>query len=257
MNRMVQGIVVGGFAAVLLAMAFATGIVSISGPSLPSLSDIEVDIKLPEEARIVAVEPISLDCRARIHAEVPVQGLRQHESFGVIYRTDRISMNAVGDVDTCVDGADAEVKHHSDGSTEVVIPGESIQFVRPRVDTVKTAGSVNVEKDAVGKLVDAFPWVDDNLGLTPVAYAYAQNVIGSSQCMEAAYEVTEQILIDAYRDQVVEQGVDSDKVTVVIDGSPRFLDPQPIDTGNIDLSVAGDSVTCVASGDLGGITQES
>ena len=254
MNRLVQGIVIGGFAAVLLAMAFATGIIAISGPSLPSLSDIEVDIKLPEEARIVAVEPISLDCRARIHAEVPVEGIREHESFGVVYRTDRINMNAIGDVDTCVDGNEAKVTYNSDGSTDVVIPGESIQFVRPRVDTVKTADSVNVDKGAVGKLVDAFPWVDDNLGLTPIAYAYAQNVIGSSQCMQAAYAVTEEILIDAYRDQVIEQGVDQDKVTVRIEGEPKFLDPEPIESGDIELSVAGSDVSCVASGDLGGVT---
>jgi len=251
MNRLAQGIVIGGFAAVLLAMAFAVGIVSISGPSLPSLNEIDVDVKLPAEARIVAVEPISLDCRARVHAQVPVEGVRQHEALGVTYRTDRVSMNAIGDVDTCVDGAAAEISHHSDGSTDVVIPGESIRFVRPRVDTVKTAESVRVDKDAVGKLVDAFPWVDDNDGLTPLAYAYAQNVIGSSQCMEAAYEVTQEILLDAYRQQVVDQGVDDNDLEVRIEGRPNFPEPEPILSGDIELSVAGESVDCVASGELG------
>ena len=250
MNRLAQGIVIGGFAAVMLAMAFAVGIISISGPSLPSLGEIDVDVKLPSEARIVAVEPISLDCRARVHAQVPVEGVREHESFGVVYRTDRVSMNAIGDVDTCVDGSATEISHRSDGSTEVVIPGESIRFVRPRVDTVKTAESVRVDKDAVGKLVDAFPWVDDNDGLTPLAYAYAQNVIGSSQCMEAAYEVTQEILLDAYRRQVIDQGVDDDDLVVRIEGRPDFPDPEPIQSGDIELSVGGQSVDCVASGDI-------
>ena len=251
MNRMAQGIVIGGFAAVLLAMAFAVGLISIPTPSLPSLGEVDVDVTLPSEARIVSVEPISLDCRARVHAQVPVEGVREHESFGVVYRTDRVSMNAVGDVDTCVDGSAAEISHFSDGSTEVVIPGESIRFVRPRVDTVKTAESVQVDKSAVGKLVDAFPWVDDNDGLTPLAYAYAQNVIGSSQCMEAAYEVTREILLDAYRQQVVDQGVNDDDLTVRIDGRPTFPDPEPIASGDIELSVSGESVDCVASGDIG------
>jgi hypothetical protein len=254
MNKMAQGIVIGAFAAVLLAMALATGILTIATPSFPSLGDVDVDIQLPNEARIVSVEPISLDCRARIHAQIPIEGIRQQESLGVVYRTDRVSMTAIGDVDTCVDGDSAEVNHRSDGSTEVIIPGESIQFVRPRVDTVKTAETVTVDRDVVGKLIDAFPWVDDNTGLTPLAYAYAQNVIGSSQCMEAAYEVTQEILLDAYRQQVIDQGVDEESLTVRIDGQPNFGDPDPIESGDIELTVAGDSVTCVASGDLGGVT---
>jgi hypothetical protein len=249
--------IVGGFAAVLLAMALATGVIAFSGPSFPSLGDVDVDVQLPAEARIVSVEPISLDCRARIHAEIPIEGIRQQEGLGVVYRTDRVSMTAIGDVDTCVDGDAADVNYRSDGSTEVVIPGESIQFVRPRVDAVKTAETVNVDRDAVGKLIDAFPWVDDNTGLTPLAYAYAQNVIGSSQCMEAAYEVTREILIDAYRQQVIDQGVDDSTLTVRIEGQPEFGDPEPIETEDIELTVAGDSVTCVASGDLGGVTRGS
>ncbi len=250
MNRLIQSIVIGGFAAVLLTMAMAIGWFSLPGPSLPGLGDVEVDVKLPTEARIVSVEPISLDCRARIHAEIPVEGIRQHEAFDVVYRTDRISMTAVGDVDTCVDGAATTVKHNSDGSTEVVIPGESVQFVRPRVDTVKTAETVEVDKDIVGKVTDAFPWVDDNLGLTPLAYAYAQNVIGSSQCMQAAYEVTEEILVDAYRQQVIDQGVDADKLTVRVEGEPNFVDPEPLESGDVELSVSGSDVSCVASGRL-------
>lgn len=248
MNRLIPGMVIAGFAAVLLTMAMAVGIISISGPSLPALGQVDVDVRLPTEARIVSVEPISLDCRARIHAEVPVEGIREHESLGVVYRTDRVTMTAIGDVDTCVDGAAAKVNHNSDGTAEVIIPGESIRFVRPRVDTVKTADSVRVDRDVVGKLVDAFPWVDDNLGLTPLAYAYAQNVIGSSQCMEAAYQVTEEILIDAYRQQVIDQGVDENDVSVRVDGQPNFPDPEPIESGDVELSVAGQDVDCVASG---------
>ncbi len=255
MNRLAQGIVIGGFAAVLLAMALATGIIAFSGPSFPNLGEVEMELQLPEEARIVAIEPISLDCRARIHAQIPIEGIRQQESLGVVYRTDRVSMTAIGDVDTCVDGNAAEVNHRSDGSTEVVIPGESIQFVRPRVDTVRTAETVSVDRDAIGKLIDAFPWVDDNTGLTPIAYAYAQNVIGSSQCMEAAYEVTQEILIDAYRQQAVDQGVDETNLSVRIDGRPEFPDPEPIEADDLEITVGGDSASCVASGDLGGVAQ--
>ena len=60
---------------------------------------------------------------------------------------------------------------HRDQS--VIIPGESILFVRPRVDAVATADSVHEGKGTIGKLTDSFPWVDSDVGLTPLAYAYA------------------------------------------------------------------------------------
>ncbi len=244
--------IVLGFIALLGALALAFGVVSFSAPSLPDFTEVEVELTLPDEARIVRVEPIRLDCRARVFAEVPVEGRREHLAFGRVYRTDRITMRAYGDVDTCVDGTGTSIDHHDDGSTEVVVDAASIVFVRPRVDAVRTAGTVDVDKDVIGKMVDAFPWVDDNLGLTPAAYAYAQNVIGSSRCMEAAYAVTQDILIDAYRDQAIEQGVDPDRLSVTIDGEPRFTDPDPVELGDVELWAGSDGVSCRASDDLGG-----
>lgn len=258
MNKLIASLVVAGFAVVIGAMAFAAGMVSFSGPSFPEFTEVEVSLTVPEEARIVAVEPISLDCRARVFAEVPIEGKREHEAFGLIYRTDRISMHAYGDVDTCVDGDAARITHNRDGSTDVVIPGESIRFVRPRVDAIRTANSVDVDKDWVGKLADAFPWVDDNLGLTPRAYAYAQTVIGSSECMETAYGVTQDILIDAYHEQAVAQGADPEKLSVAIDGDPDFEGAeQDLDMGDFELWVGSGSVACVSSEDLGGVTRPS
>ncbi|MEL6982908.1 MAG: hypothetical protein AAFO29_10840 [Actinomycetota bacterium] len=248
----VQAIIVLGFLTLIVALVLAFGMVSFSGPSLPQFSEVSVDLSLPEEARIVQVEPIQLDCRARVFAEVPVEGRREHEAFGQVYRTDRITMRAYGDVDTCVDGTGTTVTHHDDGTTDVVIDADSIMFVRPRVDAVRTAATVDVDKDAVGKLVDAFPWVDDNLGLTPAAYAFAQNVIGSSSCMETAYLLTEGVLIDGYRDQAIEQGVDPNRLTVTIEGQPTFTDPDPVELGDVELWAGSSGITCRATGDLTG-----
>ncbi len=247
-----QALLALGFVALIGALVVAFGIVRFSGPSFPDFTEVDVELTLPDEARIVRVEPIRLDCRARVFAEVPVEGRREHEAFGRVYRTDRITMRAYGDVDTCVDGTGTRVDHHPDGSTEVAIDASSIVFVRPRVDAVRTAGTVDVDRGVVGKLVDAFPWVDDNLGLTPAAYAFAQNVIGSSRCMEAAYTVTEDLLIDAYRDQAVEQGVDPDRLSVTVEGRPTFDDPDPVELGDVELWAGSDGVSCRASDDLGG-----
>ncbi len=252
MTRVFQAIIFGGFAVVIGAMVMATDMVSFSGPSLPTFTTVDVKLSMPAEARITKIEPISLDCRARVYAEVPVEGIRQKESFGVVYRTDRVSMYAYGDVDTCVDGSATEVTHHRDGSTDVVIPGESILFVRPRVDVVRTASSVRVDRDMVGKLADALPWAEDDMGgLTPMAYAYAQNVIGSSDCMRTAYTVTEGMLLDAYHQQIADQGVDPDRITVTIDGEPRFVDPEPLDLGDLEMRVGQGPVNCVTGDQLG------
>lgn len=252
MNR-IAAILVAGAAVLVIGITLGqVGLLRFGAPDLPDFTAVEVDVHLPDEARLVAVEPISLDCRARVYAEVPVTGVREHRLFGQVYRTDRVTLDAVGDIDTCVDGSSTTVHRNVDGTTDVVIDGASIVFVRPRVDTVRTVDSLTVDQGKIGKLTDAFPWVDDDLGLTPLAYAFAQNVIGSSSCMETAYEVTEGILLDAYRQQFVDQGVDPDKLVVRIDGDPVFSDPEDVDLGeDIRMSVGAGTVRCVASDGLG------
>ena len=254
MNKIIGGAVAG----IVLVGGFFLwlGVVSIQWPwqVIPDFTEVAVDLSLPAEAQIVGVDRIALDCRARIFAEVPVDGRREHSVFGQVYRTDRVELTAKGDVDTCVEGTSAQVQYKKDGTTEVVIPGESIVFVRPRVDAVATADSVEVNKGLAGRFTDVFPWVDTDLGLTPLAYAYAQNVIGSSECMQAAYTVTEQILIDAYTEQFVENGADPEDLTVRIEGRPNFPDPPAVDLGDMQMTVTEGEIQCVVSDEVGGVT---
>lgn len=255
MNKFFGGVLAGGI--FLVGVALYLGMASFHWPwkTLPEFNEVEVALTLPDEARIIGVEPIALDCRARVFAEVAVDGRREHRLFGRVYRTDRVEMTATGDVDTCVEGTSAEVMYRSDGTTEVVIPGESIVFVRPRVDAIATADSVTVSKGFVGRFTDIFPWVDTDLGLTPLAYAYAQDVIGSSACMEAAYQLTEQILIDAYSNQFVANGADPDSLSVTIDGRPSFGAGEPPPTlGDVEMTPIDGGVACTLSDDVGGVT---
>ncbi len=232
--------------------AIWAGVVSLQFPwqVIPDFTDVEVEIALPEEARIVAVDRIALDCRARIYAEVPVEGKREHTAFDRVYRTDTVEMTAYGDVDTCVAGSSAQVLYKRDGTTEVIIPAESIIFVRPRVDAVASADTVRVNKGLIGKFTDVFPWVSDDLGLTPTAYSYAQQVIGSSECMEAAYAVTEEVLIEAYTEQFVANGANADELTVTIDGTPDFGPSVEASLGELDMSVTEGDIACMLSEDL-------
>lgn len=258
MNRTLTGIVVGVALTLTVVIAATTGIISINAPwnvAFPDFTETEVEVSLPDEARIVAVERITLDCRARVYAEVPITGVRDHVALGQVYRTDTVEMTAYGDLDTCVSGHSARVVRHADGTTEVVIPGESIVFVRPRVDTVRTAETVRVDKGLVGKLTDTVPWVSDDVGLTPLAYAHAQNVIGSSACTAAAYEVTEQILIDAYTEQFIAQGADPESLSVIIDGEPIFASELPADFGeHVRMDTGGEAVSCAPADGLGVVT---
>lgn len=247
-------VLAGGAAGALLVgfLGIWSGMLSLSFPWSPDLdfTEIEVAMSMPEAATIVAVEPITLDCRARVHAAVPIKGRREHTLFGKVYRTDTVEMNAIGDVDTCIDGSAATITYNRDGTTNVEINGADIVFVRPRVNAVETADSVHVNKGLVGKWSDVFPWVDDDLGLTPLAYAWAQNVIGGSECMQAAYTVTEQMILDAYTEQFIASGADPERLSVEIIGGPVFQDPPPLELGDVEMTIDYDTVTCSVADEL-------
>lgn len=184
-------------------------------------TELAVDVEAGP-AQILDIEPISLDCRARIVAEVPVVGTQSTSVAGATVSTDTIRMRAVGDIDTCVDAGGVEVIERADGTVGVIIEAESIQFVRPRVDAVATMDSVMTDRGFVNQLVEAFPWTNEDDELTPAAFAFAQTIIGGSSCMRAAYDQTETALVEAYQDQMVAQGADSADIDVIISGIPDF-----------------------------------
>lgn len=173
-------------------------------------------------AQIVSITAISLECRARIEAEVPVVGTQKTSVGGATISTDTVRMRAVGDVDTCVDSSGVEIVPRADGTFGVIIDAEAIEFVRPRVDAVATMNSVTTDRGIVNQVVEALPWTNEDDELTPAAFAFAQTVIGGSSCMEAAYDQTRTALTDAYRQQMVEQGANPDDVDVIISGIPDF-----------------------------------
>ncbi len=214
----------------------------------------------PKPATVTTIEPIALDCRARIHTTVPIEGRREHRMLGQVYRTDTVRMTAIGDIDTCVDSGQVQVANHDDGTASVRVPAEAIRFVRPRIDATATVDSVEFDQGFVGKFTDLFPWVSDNSGLTPAAYAYAQEVVGSSDCIAQAYDLTTQAMTEAYRAQMVEQGFDADDISVTIDGTPDFGDSLADGTelGGYDFEVNEGGESCeVAPDAYGSIAAEA
>jgi len=182
---------------------------------------LEVDVDAGP-AQIVEITPISLECRARIEATVPVVGTQRTSIGGATISTDTIEMRAVGDVDTCVDSSGIEIVERADGTFGVIIDASAIEFVRPRVDAVATMASVTTDRGIVNQVVEALPWTNEDDELTPAAFAFAQTVIGGSSCMEAAYEQTRTALTQAYRAQMAQQGADPNDVDVIVSGIPDF-----------------------------------
>ena len=182
----------------------------------------EVGIDSVEEgpAQVIEITPIALDCRARIVAEVPVIGTQRTQVVGQTISTDTVRMRAIGDVDTCVQADGVEINERTDGSIGVIIEAESIVFNRPRVDAVATMESVSTDRGFVGQLVEILPWTNEDDELTPAAFAFAQEVIDSSACKQAAYEQTEAVIIQAYTQQLVDQGGDPEMIDVIISGVP-------------------------------------
>ncbi len=251
-----KGAITGAIGAGLVIALVAVCVVDFSLPDAWSpdaiarnladdLVDVEEALEVKEPATIVTVEPIALDCRARVQATVPVEGIREVEVAGVVIRTDTVTVDAEGDVDTCVDADQVEIRQFADGGWLVDIPGEAIQFVRPRVDMVASAENVEYDKGFVGELTDLLPGVADGDSMIPAAYAFAQQVIGGDACMREAFDVTSQALEQAYVDQVVAQGLDPEQVEVTI-GDPDFDQNRlPDETGDIDFVVRNQSVRCM------------
>lgn len=240
----------------MLVVATNIGVIGVDWPwekvGVPEVLTEETRIAQPEAATVVEIEPIAIDCRARIHASVPVQGRREHKAFGQVYRTDTVTLTASGDIDTCVDASRTQIREAADGTFLVVVPAEAISFERPRVDAVATRDSVSFDKGFVGKLTDAFPWVSDDSGLTPAAYAFAQEVIGSSECMERAWDLTETVLRKAYSDQLADQGGERRDISVVIDGVPDFGPDPTEDFESFRFELGDGPVNCRVDGDAYG-----
>jgi hypothetical protein len=207
-------------------------------------------------AEVIKIEPIQLDCRARITASIPIKGKKDYRVTVLgatqTYRTDTVTMTAIGDIDTCVDGG-ADIRELADGGWLVQIPSDHIRFVRPRVDAVATAKSVDTEKGWVGKLTDIAPWVSDDNGLTEAGYAYAQSVVGSSSCMEAAWQPTLKAIETAYHEQALAKGLEADQVEVVIGGSPDFAqNDNMLDEAEFEgftFAIQADDVECKVATD--------
>ena len=235
------------------ALVFAllsVGVVSLDWPWKGSaIASTETAVTIVRPVKVVRIEPIALDCRARVTAEVPLEGRREHRLLGQVYRTDTVQMTAIGDVDTCVESGDVMIERGADGAFSVVVPGEAIRFVRPRVDAVRTAESVEVDKGFVGHLTDVFPWVSESNGLTESAYAFAQGVVGGTDCMRAAYDATSEILVAAYRDQMIERGGNADDIEVRIAGEPDFDQNPPTELDGVEFEVATGGITCEVAAD--------
>ena len=233
-----------------LIIASNLGVIGITWPweRIPEVMAAETIVEQPVEAVVYDIEPIALDCRARIRASVPIEGRREHTMFGQVYRTDTVSMTALGDIDTCVAADRVEIAELADGRFQVLVPASAITFERPRVDAVATRDSVRIDKGMIGKFTDALPWVSDGSGLTPAAYAYAQDVVGSSECMRRAWDITAVTVRRAYQEQLAAQGGDRDAVTVVISGAPTFPDPPAGRIEAFDFTVAGGGVDCRVDG---------
>ncbi|NNE74761.1 MAG: hypothetical protein HKN26_13930 [Acidimicrobiales bacterium] len=239
---------VGLFLAVLVIMNMA-GAININWPwnSLDlNVASTETDIRQPEltQATIIGIDPISLDCRARITAAVPVEGTKEHKLLGQTYRTDRVTLTAIGDIDTCVDSGAAVIETLANGTYRVTIPAESIRFERPRVDAGATQDSVHFSKGWIGKITDVAPWVSENSELTPAGYTFAQAVVGSSECMAEAYEVTEQVILDAYHEEFATQGADPSRLEVTVEGTPNFSQHAMPHSDDMNFEVADDGIDC-------------
>ena len=107
-----------------LVIATNLGVIGVTWPweRIPEVMAAETIVEQPEEAVIYAIDPIALDCRARIRASVPIEGRREHTMVGQVYRTDTVSMTALRDIDTYVAADRVEIAELADGAAGCSFP---------------------------------------------------------------------------------------------------------------------------------------
>lgn len=221
-GRMIAWIIVA-----LLVVSFGRGLINELMfdfiPDIPApLSAVdEFQLDQPVPAEIVRVEPIAIECRATVDAVIPLalQKDVRYSVFGqgLFTRSEHGFYTAYGDVDVCVGIDNTRITGTEDFGWNVVIDARDIEFRRPRVDTIRSARSWELHTD--------WGWIpgvdgDDDAGTN--ASALAQLFIGSSECMEAAWDATVFAIVESYRHQAQLQGVDPALVEVTINGTPDF-----------------------------------
>jgi hypothetical protein len=211
-------------AVIIVAFLFMQAVNSlIKLPSMANPVAIEESFTFAQQkpAEIVRIEPIAIECRAAIEAEVPVllQKDVHYKTFGwnVFTRTERGAFTSFGDVDTCLAIDHTRIFQTANGGWTVNVNVDDIVFRRPRVDMLRSFDTWIISVDW-----DWAPWVDGDTQMGLEAAALAQYLIGSSSCIEAAFDVTVDAIEASYKDQAASIGIDPALVNVVIDGTPSY-----------------------------------
>ncbi len=194
--------------------------------------------------RIVKIVPEALECRAYVQAEIPVKGESQYiwktPLFSKTLNTDTITFTAIGDVEVCFPAEGATVHAKNDGSWLVEIDSSQAVFNRPRVDALATENSVDYKPGAGREIIEFVPIVDYFIDtnaheLTAEAFAYAQALIGGSDCMNAAWQPVQKAIVLSYQDQAARKGADPGAVEVIFTNQPDFEQHAKVfDTGVFD-----------------------
>lgn len=201
---------------------------------LPTVVEVDIEdqitVDIPNEPEIIRIDPIALDCRARTDVAVSARGIMDHYATidlplvapkRVVYRTDSLEYQGVGDVETCVP-PEASTIFQTTKETKVTIDASQVVFNRPRLTFAKDF-EINYDQGLLGKITNAAPWVSDDSPLYDLTLHQAQKQVASESCMRKAWSATQAAVRNAYYGIVAEQyGIDASSITVHFVGEPNF-----------------------------------
>lgn len=251
--------VFGAFASVAILVLLVMGKLSWA-VELPDVEHIESIGQPADQPAEVFSLAIHLDCRARTYASVPVSARRVTEiDSGSIFGFELpdiptghidVGLIAKGDIDTCFEGGGIDVFEDISGIWHVQIDASEVRFVRPRVDMRATAESVwrdeNIGYEFFDWLTHGFMGDDDDLKEN--ALAFAQDVIGGSSCMQAAWGQTQAAITASLIDEASEKGIEILAENIVFVNVPDFTQNQATEFAyeGIEFSLNHEEVECVA-----------
>jgi len=219
----------------LLVVNFGRGLINeltfdlVPDIPAPLTSEDEFSLTQPVPIEIVSIEPIALECRATIDSVIALvlQKDVEYRVFGWGWgtRSEHGFYTAYGDIDVCVGIENSTITSLEDVVGPVLdregwlveIAVNDLEFRRPRIDNLKSAQSWRLHTDW-----GWVPGIDGDTTMGVEATALAQLLVGSSECIEAAFEATKLAITESYKQQALDVGIDPAKVEVRFTGEPNY-----------------------------------
>lgn len=246
--------------ALLAKAGLATGVAILAfGVCSGRATDVEKEATM-HELTVTKLEPIEIDCRARLIGTFANQTSLNPTAFGFDLASDyKVNTNGEAETLSCAKASDVKVIISKSGDQDIFIPTDSISFwtrtVENNTNSVAELDATAEVGKAAWQIVEAvtpFTGLNKKLNqkigdLTQTGREYGANQV-QENCGQAAWSITEDVIQEGYELSAKRKGVDPAKVhTHIITSNgqalPNFSGPYKLNK-DFKYKTLGSNPTC-------------